>query len=101
MKNKLYKSLMHKPNAPVNNAKHKRYRNILNKTIVKAKQNYYHEQITKNNNDISRLWKLINELITLKANNQKSIKQLKTETGAMVTELLTISLRLNEYFANI
>ena len=41
------------------------------------------------------------ELIILKPNNQKPMKQLKTETGAVVTEPVTVCLKLNEYFASV
>ena len=81
---------------------YKTYRNVLNRTIEKAKQKYYNELIIENkSNSGKNPWKIVNELVNLKPSQQVDINQLNTKTGEVITNPAAISESLNAYFANI
>ena len=80
---------------------YKTYRNVLNRTIEKAKQKYYNELIIENKSNSGKIWKIVNELVNLKPSQQVDINQLNTKTGEVITNPAAISENLNAYFANI
>ena len=79
---------------------YKMYRNVLNRTIEKAKQKYYNESIIENKSNSGKIWKIVNELVNSKPSQQVGINQLNTKTGKMITNPAAISENLNAYFAN-
>ena len=80
---------------------YKTYRNVLNRTIEKAKQKYYNELIIENKSNSGKIWKIVNELVDSKPSQQVGINQLNTKTGEVITNPAAISENLNAYFANI
>ena len=64
-KHKMYKSIC-KIYEETKYKNYKTYRNVLNRTIEKAKQKYYNELIIENKNDNGKIWKIVNELVNLK-----------------------------------
>ena len=99
-KHKLYKSIC-KTYDETKYKNYKTYRNVLNRTIEKAKQKYYNELIIENKSNSAKIWKIVNELVNLKPSQQVDINQLNTKTGEVITNPATISENLNAYFANI
>ena len=77
---------------------YKTYRNVLNRTIEKAKQKYYNELIIENKSNSDKIWKIVNELVNLKPSQQVDINQLNTKTGEVITNPAAISENLNAYF---
>ena len=97
-KHKMYKSIC----KTYDETKYKKtYRNVLNRTIEKAKQKYYNELIIESKSNSSKIWKIMNELVNLKPSQQFDINQLHTKTGEVITNPAAISENLNAYFANI
>ena len=99
-KHKLYKSIC-KTYDETKYKNYKTYRNVLNRTIEKAKQKYYNELIIENKSNSGKIWKIVNELVNLKPSQQVDINQLNTKTGEVITNPVAISENLNAYFANI
>ena len=80
---------------------YKTYRNVLYRTIEKAKQKYCNKLIIENKSNSGKIWKIVNELVNLKPSQQVDINQLNTKTGEVITNPAAISENLNAYFANI
>lgn len=81
----------------------KRYRKILQKTMVIAKKLQYRARIAKSKNKIRESWKIINEQVGQnKRHNAKSnIESLKDETGKNVTDPEKMACIFNDFFRNI
>ena len=99
-KHQLYKSIC-KTYDETKYKNHKTYRNVLNRTIEKAKQKYYNELIIENKSNSGKTWKIVNELLNLKPSQQVDINQLNTKTGEVITNPAAISENLNAYFADL
>ena len=74
---------------------YKTYRNVLNRTIEKAKQKYYNQLIIENKSNSGKIWKIVNELVNLKPSQQVDINQLNTKTGEVITNPAAIFENLN------
>ena len=48
---------------------YKKYRNVLNRTIERAKRNYYNQRVALNKNNPNQLWKTINDIANIKSRN--------------------------------
>ena len=72
-KDKLYKIFCTKRNELIER-KFKRYRNKLNAILKRAKKQYYCDLLQKHKNNLSKVWKIINDLIG--RNKNKTFQQL-------------------------
>ena len=82
-KHKIYKSIC-KTYEETKYKSYKKYRNVLNRTIEKAKQKSYNELIIENKSDSGKIWKIVNELVDLKPSQQVDINQLNTKVSAEI-----------------
>ena len=75
------------------------YRQMLQRIKWKAKQEYYTDQCNKFCNNTTRLWKILNEVLS-KSNDKDSVPTLKAN-GINYHSKSVISNEFAEYFANI
>ena len=80
---------------------YKKYRNILNRTIERAKRNYYNERVALNKNDPNQLWKTINDIANIKSRSNITPGNLLNDDGKIASEQSTIAETLNNFFANV
>ena len=98
-KNKMFKTLCHKFD-PILSANYKKYRNILHKTIDRAKQTYYFDYIAVNKNNSQNLWKLVKQLTKIKQATSTTPSFIR-DNNEIITDDKSICEKFNEYFANI
>lgn len=68
-RDKLYKKWYANKNNKQNESEYKKYRNMLNKKLIYAKNLYYKNKFYENRNNIRVTWQIINELIGKKTTN--------------------------------
>ena len=71
-KHKMYKSIC-KAYDETKYKNYKTYRNVLNRTMEKAKQKYYNELIIENKSNSGKIWKIVNELVNLSLHNKLTL----------------------------
>ena len=81
------------------NAQFNKYRNILKKTIAKAKRIYYVDVFNRFKNNIKQTWKVIKE--TLHKNNFAKISKRFRHNGKIIDNSQEIANAFNLYFINI
>ena len=79
----------------------KRYRNILTKLKHRAFNSFYAEKAAASKNNISKTWKIINDIIRRKKGRGNTIKSLKDEKGNIITDEHDITNLLNYHFSSI
>ena len=99
-KNALFKKC-YKKNDPVLIENYEKYSNKLTSIKRIAKQNYYAHMIQLNKNDLSKQWRLINQILERKNKHKASITKLINEKNESLTSNVEISNNLNSYFINI
>ena len=100
IKNNMYKNTVLHPNYDMIK-KYKQYRNILVRTIEKAKRNYYNTILNEEKHNIGNVYKIINEITKLKTTTRFFPTKLVNDTGHITTEPNEIAQILNEHFVNI
>ena len=97
---KLYKKYLNKPNVK-NKEKYNKYKNLYNRLIKVAKEQYYNELITGTKSSIYKLWEIFGPIVNpSKAKNSTKISKL------LVNDKITYNERdiaecFNAYFCNI
>ena len=80
---------------------YKKYSNKLTSIKRIAKQNYYAHMIQLNKNDLSKQWRLINQILEKNNKHKASITKLIYEKNESLTSNVEICNNLNSYFINI
>ena len=80
---------------------YKNYCNLLTSVKRAAKQKYYTNMIEINKKDLSKQWKLINEILQRNRNQEDPINKLVTDNNVILTECKDICNELNDFFVNI
>ena len=100
LKNKIYKQfLMHPSNYQFD--KYKKYRNVLNRAIEGAKQNYYNKIVTKEKHNSEKLYQIINKIWKLKNSKRIFPTNLLNDKGNVTKKPEEIACVLNEHFASV
>ena len=99
-KNQLFQKYLKTKNSLVS-SEYKAYRNTLNRTINGAKRMHYHELLKDNKGDSNKIWKIVNELASIKTKARVDPTELITENGKILTNSDEIAESLNEHFVNI
>ena len=101
IKQKLYKKAITKTNI-LNWIRYKSYRNRITKLIQHSKQNYYKSEIIKSKSNPGKLWKTLNNIITIKKNINTSAEiKLYDIDNSLINDPEKVSSTFNQYFANI
>lgn len=79
---------------------YKTYRNKLNKTIEKAKNNYYKQKLAENKSSPKKVWALIKDATNFRKKIKKPIN-IKNENDEIETDNSKKANIFNEYFRNI
>ena len=82
-------------------SKYKNYLNKLTRLKQVAKKNYYQNELNKHKNNLSKQWKLINEIISHKKYQRQIINVISDINNKKSTDTQAISNLLNNYFTNI
>ena len=99
-KNVLFKKC-YKKNDPVLIENYKKYSNKLTSIKRIAKQNYYTHMIQLNKNDLSKQWRLINQILEKNNKQKASTTKLINEKNESLISNVGICNNLNSYFINI
>ena len=99
-KNQLFQKYLKTKNSLVS-SEYKAYRNTLNRTINGAKRMHYHELLKDNKGDSTKIWKIVNELASIKTKARVDPTELITDNGKILTNSDEIAESLNEHFVNI
>ena len=81
--------------------KYKNYLNKLTRLKQVAKKNYYQNELNKHKNNLSKQWKLINEIISHKKYQRQIINVISDINNEKITDTQAISNLLHNYFTNI
>ena len=90
-----------KKNDPVLIEKYKKYSNKLTTIKRIAKQNYYAKMIQSNKNDLSKQWKLINQILERNNKQKATVAKLINEKNEALINNVEICNELNSYFTEI
>ena len=66
-----------------------------------ARMNYYREKATLYSHDISKMWRLVNEISNRKRKSSNSIKCLSDKNGKKLEDPLCIANCLNTHFSSV
>lgn len=99
-RDKLYQKLQKNPTDRLLKEQFATYRNRLNELIKHTKANYYKEKISGNKNNSKNLWNIVKEFNN-KNIKHASIKDIKSETGEIVSTDFEKAMVFNKYFSNV
>ena len=80
---------------------YKRYRNILANLKTKAYNMYYTEKATAAQNNISKSWAIVNEIVKRKKSRETKISSIYNDEGKEVTDETEILNLINRHFSTI
>ena len=95
-KQKLYKRYLRRPIQMEND--YKRYRNLLNRIIKLAKNNYIKEKLIQSHGNAKSTWKIINNLI---GRSEKTTNNTFVINSTPTTDKKRIANHFNHYYANL
>ena len=96
----LYKQTLKINSTKQDRQKYIEYRNTLQKTIRKAKINYYNKQCLESKTNVKRLWSLINEIIGKRGSKSTTIEAIKVDNTLRYNPK-TITNELGKYFSSV
>ena len=99
LKNKLYYKYR-KISSVYNETCYKSYKQILQKTLIAAKKQYYHELVTRNKDNMTKSWGIIKDIIN-KNKNPVHRTKFKLSNGSVTTDKMSVSEHFNDFFINI
>ena len=99
LKNKLYYKYR-KISSVYNETCYKSYKQILQKTLIAAEKQYYHELVTRNNDNMKKSWGIIKDIIN-KNKNPVHRTKFKLSNGSVTTDKMSVSEHFNDFFINI
>jgi hypothetical protein len=103
IKDKLYKRAKKHPHNEVYQGEFVKYRNVLKKTITKAKGTYYQDRMYKAKGDSRKQWQILNEITGSKKQSRKYPDKI-TVNGASISlndEPKKYTNEFNTFFSNI
>ena len=83
-----------------NENSYKSYKQVLQKTLMAAEKQYYHEFLIKNKDNMKKSWGVIKNIINKKKNPVYQTK-FKLSNGSTTTDKKSISEHFNDFFINI
>ena len=98
-KNKLYYKYK-KISSVYNETCYKSYKQILQKTLIAAEKQYYHELVTRNKDNMKKSWGIIKYIINKNKNPVQRTK-FKLSYGSVTTDKMSVSEHFNDFFINI
>ena len=99
LKNKLYYKYK-KISSVYNETCYKSYKHILQKTLIAAEKQYYHELVTRNKDNMKKSWGIIKDIIN-KNKNPVHRTKFKLSNGSVTTDKMSVSEHFNDFFINI
>ena len=75
--------------------------NKLTKIQEVAKNSYYRNELSKHHNDVTKQWKIVNEIISHKKFKRGFISTIADENNCRISDRTKISNLLNKYFINV
>lgn len=99
-RDKLHRNLKKDPNNLQLKNEFITYRNRLNELIKTAKSNYYKKQIERNKNNAKMIWNIVKDYNN-KVTTNSNIKQIKGDTGELITDNLNMSNSFNSFFTEV
>ena len=99
LKNKLYYKYR-KISSVYNETCYKSYKQILQKTLIAAEKQYYHELVTRNKDNMKKSWGIIKDIIN-KNKNPVHRTKFKLSNGSVTTDKMSVSEHFNDFFINI
>ena len=98
-KNKLYYKFR-KIGSVYNGNSYKSYKQVLQKTLMAAEKQHYHELLIKNKDNMKKYWGVRKNIINKKKNPVYQTK-FKLRNGSTTTDKKSISEHFNDFFINI
>ena len=99
LKNKLYYKYK-KISSVYNETCFKSYKQILQKTLIAAEKQYYHELVIRNKDNMKKSWGIIKYIIN-KNKNPVHCTKFKLSNGSITTDKMSVSEHFNDFFTNI
>ena len=99
LKNKLYYKYK-KISSVYNGTCYKSYKQILQKTLIAAEEQYYDELVTRNKDNMKKSWGIIIDIIN-KNKNPVHRTKFKLSNGSVTTDKMSVSEHFNDFFINI
>ena len=104
-KDKLYKVLKQtskeSPNYADIQTNFKTYRNIIRRSIMFAKRDYYQRMFNTFSNDMKKTWQTINDTLNRSKKSRKFPQLFKLSNGTTISDPKIIAEAFNDYFINI
>ena len=98
-KNNLYKNYL-KTKSEAQLSKYKIYKNKLQLIIRNAEKQYYSDKITECRGNMSKTWKVLNNIIVGKKQKQRKISKIEIN-GNLTEDSEIVADHFNNYFANV
>ena len=104
-RDKLYKSLMltprDSPDYPEVQRNFKTYKNIIRRSIMIAKRDYYNKLFNKYSKHLKMTWKAINDTLNRHKTKSKFPETFKLSNGKIISDPKEIATAFNDYFISI
>ena len=104
-KDKLYKTLVQTPkdsiNYPALLSNFRVYKNIIRRSIMHAKRNYYRNAFNRYSTNMKKTWQTINETLNRRKRKRDFPKELKLANGNSISEPKQIANAFNDFFISI
>ena len=96
----LYKKTLRKDSTMVDHERYKHYRNSLNNILRRVKEQYYSEKCVQYRSDTSKLWQMVNTIITKQNDKTNIIEYLKVRK-VEIYNAKEITKQFGKYFATV
>ena len=104
-KDKLYKTLLQTPkdsqNYPALLSNLKSYKNIIRRSIMHAKRDYYHHVFNRYSTNLQKTWQTINETLNRTKGKRDFPQEFKLANGNIISDLKEIANAFNDFFISI
>ena len=104
-KNKMYRNLLQTdPNSDRYNTlkvNHKTYKNIIRRSTMLAKRQYYHTTFSRYSSNLKKTWRTINDILNRGKGKNNLPLTFKSESGDLISGELEIANEFNGFFVNI
>ena len=104
-KNKMYRNLLQTdPNSDRYNTlkvNYKTYKNIIRRSIMLAKRQYYHTTFSRYSSNLKKTWRTINDILNRGKGKNNLPLTFKSKSGDLISGELEIANEFNDFFVNI
>ena len=104
-KDKLYKTLVQTPKDSINYpdllSNFRVYKNIIRRSIMHAKRNYYRNAFNRYSTNMKKTWQTINETLNRRKRKRDFPKEFKLANGNSISEPKQIANAFNDFFISI